>query len=173
MFFLLREIPKRFKPIDLDLALAQGEGQTIEFKSSFDYDVKERKHNSNLQIEVLASVVAFLNSNGGTVFVGVDDDGAVRGIAEDLHQRGGSTDDLQKALHVAIRDKIGPAYRGLVDCRFIPPVNPQVLALDVQPAPRSRPAFLSEYGPEFYFRQGSSSQKLNAEEQFKHFRIRP
>jgi hypothetical protein len=174
VFFVLREIPKRFKPVDLDLALKQGEGQTIEFKSSFDYEVKEGKHNPHLQAEVLASIVAFLNSDGGTVFVGVDDAGTIRGIAEDLRQRGGSTDDLQKALHVAIRDKIGPAYRGLVGCRFIPPINPKVLALDVQPAPRSLPAFLSgKAGPDFYIRQGSSSQKLDAEQQFRHFRIRP
>lgn len=174
VFFVLREIPRRFKPVELDLALKQGEGQTIEFKSSFDYDVKEGKQNPYLQAEVLATIVAFLNSDGGTVFIGVDDTGAIRGIAEDLRHRGGSTDDLQKALHVAIRDKIGPAYRGLVGYRFLPPVSPQVLALDVQPAPRSLPAFLKgKSGPEFYLRQGSSSQRLDAEQQFKHFRIRP
>ncbi|MFI5387542.1 MAG: helix-turn-helix domain-containing protein [Fimbriimonadales bacterium] len=178
VFFVLREMPKRFKPIDLDRARKEGEGQTIEFKSSFSYAVNEETQNphvqATLQAEVLASIVAFLNADGGTVFIGVDDARTIRGIAEDLQKSGGSTDLLQQALHFAIRDKIGPAYRGLVECRFIPSVSPQVLALDVQPAPRSLPAFLKgKIGPEFYLRQGSSSQKLDAEQQYKHFRMRP
>lgn len=103
-----------------------------------------------------------------------DDSSTCRPDCGSQTRRGDSTDLLQRTLHDAIRENIGPAYRDLVEYRFIPPINPQVFALDVQPAPRSRPAFLKgKTGPEFYLRQGSSSQKLDAEQQFEHFRVHP
>ena len=56
---------------DLDLTLAEGEGQTIEFKVGV----------SNLDREL----VAFANAGGGTVLVGVDDSGNIKPI--DLSNR--------------------------------------------------------------------------------------
>ena len=56
---------------DLDLTLAEGEGQTIEFKAGV----------SNLDREL----VAFANAGGGTVLVGVDDNGSIKPI--DLSNR--------------------------------------------------------------------------------------
>jgi ATP-dependent DNA helicase RecG len=49
--------------------IAKGEGQDIEFKSS----LSERK-------EILETICAFSNSNGGTILVGVDDNGNLVGI---------------------------------------------------------------------------------------------
>ena len=47
--------------------ISNGENQTIEFKTSF-------------QKEVVESIVAFANSDGGKVFVGVDDNDNISGI---------------------------------------------------------------------------------------------
>jgi len=51
----------------LDRLLAEGESETVEFKESLDR-------------EALETVAAFANTRGGTVLVGVHDDGTVRGI---------------------------------------------------------------------------------------------
>lgn len=51
----------------LEALLAAGETQTVEFKSSFDR-------------ETIESLVAFANSVGGTVLVGVGNDGSVKGV---------------------------------------------------------------------------------------------
>ena len=50
----------------LPLALAEGEGQRIEFKEALSRVDRE--------------MVAFANASGGSIFVGVDDHGEVRGI---------------------------------------------------------------------------------------------
>ena len=50
-----------------ELLLEQGEGETIEFKESFDD-------------EAIESVAAFANTKGGSVFIGVADNGAVKGV---------------------------------------------------------------------------------------------
>lgn len=47
--------------------LLSGESQTIEFKSSFDR-------------ETIETLVAFANAQGGTVLIGVSDDGSVNGV---------------------------------------------------------------------------------------------
>ncbi len=47
--------------------IRQGESLTVEFKSTFDR-------------ETIETLVAFANTEGGTVLVGVADDGAVRGV---------------------------------------------------------------------------------------------
>jgi len=47
--------------------IKKGESQTTEFKLSF-------------QKEVIASVVAFANAQGGKVFIGVNDDGKIVGV---------------------------------------------------------------------------------------------
>lgn len=47
--------------------IAQGEGETIEFKTSFND-------------EVIISLVAFANTKGGSVYIGVADDGAIKGV---------------------------------------------------------------------------------------------
>jgi len=52
---------------DLEIILQEGEGQTIEFKESF-------------TSFVVRDIVAFANSIGGKVFIGVDDTGKIKGI---------------------------------------------------------------------------------------------
>lgn len=47
--------------------LQAGESDTVEFKTSFDKETSE-------------TLTAFANSRGGTVFVGVSDDGTVQGV---------------------------------------------------------------------------------------------
>ena len=52
---------------DLKQRIAQGENATAEFKENFDQ-------------EVLETAVAFANTNGGVIFIGVSDNGEIRGI---------------------------------------------------------------------------------------------
>jgi ATP-dependent DNA helicase RecG len=57
--------------------LNEGEGIAVEFKQSRD----------KLNRDVFESVCAFLNRNGGHLFLGVDDDGNVIGVNEDAIEK--------------------------------------------------------------------------------------
>lgn len=54
--------------IDYLSLLKQGESQTVEFKTSF-------------QREVIETVVAFANAQGGQIFIGVADSGEIIGYS--------------------------------------------------------------------------------------------
>ena len=61
-----------------------GESESLEFKSSLRSDRKEGNVNKELEKVVIKTLAGFLNSkHGGTLLIGVDDDGAPVGIEPD------------------------------------------------------------------------------------------
>jgi ATP-dependent DNA helicase RecG len=56
--------------------IKQGEGQEIEFKESY----------SSLTRSVFETICAFLNRKGGTILLGVADNGNIVGVKEDTVQ---------------------------------------------------------------------------------------
>jgi len=62
-----------------------GENNHLEFKSSFRYDLKEQKVNKDLEYVIAKSIAAFNNAKGGTLIIGVDDDGKILGLENDIN----------------------------------------------------------------------------------------
>lgn len=56
------------------------EGRNLEFKSSLQYCTKEGCEKKELRFEVLKSIAAFANTEGGTLFVGLADDKSIHGL---------------------------------------------------------------------------------------------
>ncbi|WP_423183875.1 helix-turn-helix domain-containing protein [Arthrobacter sp. NyZ413] len=82
--------------------LLQGEGPSVEFKSSMFCSIRDwqtsgkRLEIQALQGEILKTVCAFLNTDGGDLFVGVDDDGhSCGGLQLDLELKKWSLDKWQ------------------------------------------------------------------------------
>ena len=65
---------------DVHALIAQGEGPDLEFKSSFRWDIHQQRANEGLETGVLKTLAAFMNGRGGTLLVGVADDGKVLGL---------------------------------------------------------------------------------------------
>jgi len=66
--------------IDIDSLIITGESDQIEFKSTFQWDVKEQKKNKELRHEVIKTLAAYSNSNGGYLLIGVEDNGNIFGL---------------------------------------------------------------------------------------------
>ena len=62
---------------DLQTLIAQGESANLEFKSSFRWDLRENKVNRALEGVILKTLAGYMNGNGGTLLIGVADDGAL------------------------------------------------------------------------------------------------
>ena len=71
-------------PIDIDALIAGGETKTVEFKSTLRFNLHRKELDKEMELEALKTVAAFLNSRvGGTLTIGVADDGEPVGIRRD------------------------------------------------------------------------------------------
>ncbi len=114
------------------------EGKTVEFKREYVDDIKK-------------TAAAFANSDGGTVYIGIDDDGTVVGVAD--------ADATVLRVINALRDSVRPDVTMFVDCGIDETDGKKVVVLSVQRG-TARPYYLREKGirPEgVYVRQGSST----------------
>lgn len=64
--------------------IESGEGQTVEFKSTARWNLHTAQPDPKLERVILKTVCGFLNAEGGTLFIGVNDDGKSIGIDQDL-----------------------------------------------------------------------------------------
>ena len=83
-----------------------GESATLEFKSTIQWDVVQGQINKALRKQILKTIAAFLNSSGGTLLIGVEDDGNIYGIEEDLRYSKNSTDRYLNLLSTLLTDYI-------------------------------------------------------------------
>lgn len=101
--------------------------------------------------EVKNTVIAFANCDGGTLYIGLNNDGSVRGL-EDV-------DDTMLRVTNAIRDTVRPDVTMFMECRHETMEGKQVVCVSVQRG-TARPYYLVKKGirPEgVYVRQGAST----------------
>jgi ATP-dependent DNA helicase RecG len=130
--------------LDLVEILKRPEGKTLEFKRDL-----------SSPDGALKTIVAFANTAGGTLLVGVEDRSRhVRGVPDPL--------DLEERLASLVSDRISP--RIVPEIEILPWRRTQVLALQVHPS-ASRPHHLTREGPTggVYVRVGSTNRRADAE----------
>lgn len=66
--------------------IKRGEGHTLEFKETLEYDIEQNRHESSLNKECLKTIAAFLNTDGGTLLIGVKDSGEIGGIEREMEE---------------------------------------------------------------------------------------
>ncbi len=101
--------------------------------------------------EIRKTVIAFANTDGGMIYIGVDDRGNVLGLDD--------VDDTMLRVTNSIRDSIKPDVTMFSDCKTEIMDNKAVVVISVQRG-TARPYYLSSKGlrPEGVFiRQGASS----------------
>lgn len=86
-------------PITIEEVIAEGESSELEFKFSLRWDRKENRINKTLESVVIKTVAAFANSQGGSLLIGVNDDGSISGLEADyLSLKGANPDKFE--LHL-------------------------------------------------------------------------
>lgn len=153
-----------------------GETDTVEFKSTLLYDVKDRKINRLLEKEVLKTIVAFLNTKGGTLFIGIEDNGDIYGLTNDLNNVPGSAKEPKDRflLHLdsLINTNIGKEFNVFVEVSFRQMYKKEICKIIVTPS--KSPAFLSykKSEEEFFVRNKAQSCKLTMSEMAKYLNER-
>jgi len=152
--------------------LAEGESQYTEFKSSLMWDYRQQRINKKLYTPVMKSLVAFMNSRGGHLLIGVDDEGHILGIEADMQgMRKPNLDGWENTFNLAFNKMIGVEYRRLIDLDFYEQDGKTVCHVYARPA--SRPIFLKENNEEkFYVRAGNASQPLTFSQAVRYIQAR-
>ncbi|RME88414.1 MAG: hypothetical protein D6770_07045 [Anaerolineae bacterium] len=150
--------------------IAMGESSFIEFKSTLQWDLRQRKKNPALRHSVLKTIAAFLNTEGGTLIIGVEDDGHVLGMEHDLALVHNSPDRFEQLLANLITEAIGPQYNHLIRGHFESVNGEQVYVIEVEKAPEA--VFLKgPQGKEFYVRVRTSSRALDPEQTVEYIQM--
>jgi len=144
--------------------LISAESDRLEFKSTLQWDIRQEKENQVLQFSVLKTIAAFLNTDGGTLLIGVEDDGKIFGLAKDLEcLKNGSLDKFERHLIQLIESKIGKRFLPYIKIRFAQIENKDVCGVYVRKSDR-RALLNSDKGLELYIRTGNSTRPLKVPE---------
>jgi len=158
---------------DIPLIIQQGEGPLLEFKSSFRWDLEQSCTNRQLENVVLKSLAGFLNSHhGGTLLIGVADDGRIVGLENDFKTlKKQNQDGFEQTLMTAIAANLGADLCTHISILFHVIEANAVCRLIVLPS--DRPVFLNHgNAPKLFLRTGGGTRDLNIQEALEFASIR-
>ena len=149
--------------------VAAGESQTLEFKSSARWNIRSGSQDKKIEHVIVKTVCAFLNAEGGTLLIGVDDDGNPVGLENDWRTLGskGNRDGYELYLRQLLENSLSIQTAGVVRIRFETLHGRDVCVVSV--AASGRPAFAKPLeggqGPsEFWVRIGNASKQIHGDD---------
>ncbi|THB76199.1 MAG: ATP-binding protein [Desulfobulbaceae bacterium] len=159
--FLLKDLPQQ-DMIRSDLTssvqklIKGGESTLLEFKSTLRKNIKTGKAGKEIEIAWLKTVAAFMNSDGGILLIGINDDGEVIGTEADEFE---SEDKCRLHFRNCIHTHIGAEFSKYVHLKICQIEEKTVLVIECERV--RRPVFLRIGKTEdFYMRSGPASMKL-------------
>lgn len=152
----------------IKLLISKNESKNIEFKETFSLDVKKGTKEKYIEKSALKTIGAFLNSEGGDLLVGVNDDGEVLGIDEEVNKFYKNNDKYLLNFKNHLKSKIGEGFYPLIDYKIVEVDGKHVLRVSSGVA--NTPCFLED--TEFYVRSGPSTDMLEGKKQHEYIKER-
>ncbi len=151
--------------------ISQGENALTEFKSSFRWDYKDNKLNRNLENVVIKTLAGFMNADGGTLLIGVADDGTILGLENDYQTlKKKDKDGFEQAMMNTIAAKLGTNVCTQAILVFHEIEDKEICRVIIMPA--HRPVFVKDGAtPKLYLRTGVSTRELNIQEALEYISL--
>ena len=136
--------------------IAGGESGGVEFKSTLRTNLHTGQSDDKMQLVALKTIAGFLNARGGTLLIGVGDDGSALGLSADAFP---NEDKMGLHLVNLIRDRIGDVFLPYIHPHFTDQRNERILAVRCKAGPK--PAFVKDGSHQrFFVRGGNSTAEL-------------
>lgn len=136
--------------------IEKGENRAVEFKSTLRMNLHSKKPGKEIELAWLKGIAAFLNTDGGTLLIGVTDDGAVTGLEQDVFE---NEDKCRLHFKNLIAAHLGAEHSKYIRFSILSVFDKTVGV--VQCSRSSDPVFLKDGNKEaFYIRNGPSSDEL-------------
>jgi len=152
---------------DLSVLIAEGESRHLEFKSSARWNMLAGGRDPELEWVIVKTIAGLANADGGTLLIGVDDDGQALGLEQDLKLMGKpDVDRYELWLRDLFEHTLGKVTASGIRVTFPCVGDVPVCRVDVptstQPEYANRPK--GERSDDFYVRAGNSTRKLTPQE---------
>lgn len=137
--------------------IRQGESKNIEYKETLSLDVKKKTKEKYIELSALKTIVAFLNTEGGTLLVGVADNGELTGTDVEIdkfHKR--NTDKFLLHMKNLIKTRIGEEFYPYIEYKLVNVSNKNILIVKCKES--ESPCYLDN--AEFYVRTNPATDKL-------------
>lgn len=136
--------------------IAQGEGKNVEFKSTLRTNLHTNQLDKNMEHSALKTIVGYLNSDGGTLVIGVENDGKISGMQRDNFP---NHDHLSLHFSNLVKEHIGHEFLPFIEYNIVDVDGKHVLKVDCKKSPKQ--VFLKMGKEEqFYVRHGPSTMSL-------------
>ncbi len=148
--------------------IEKGESKFIEFKETLSLDVRKQsdksyqsKKESYIELAVLKTIAGFLNSEGGELFIGVNDQGKLLGIKNELDKlHKSSKDKMQLHLKNLIKENIGSSFNNFIITDLKNLGDQEIIHVICNKSDKE--VFIKD--KDFYIRSGPSTDKLEGKE---------
>jgi hypothetical protein len=165
-FFGIKNLKiKLSKEIIIDL-INCGESDLVEFKESLRTNLHTKKLDKKMEHSVLKSICAFLNSNGGILFVGVSDSAGIKGLKYDNFI---SVDRCNLYLVNMIKQHFGVYVSSNINIEIVYFEKKYILKIEVSSF-RKEVFLLWEKKEEFYIRVGHSTVNISGSDLINYIR---
>lgn len=158
------EIQSETEQLSLIDLISKGESGSLEFKSSMVWDNREKRPNREMKITVAKELAAFMNTDGGILLIGVEDDKTITGIEKDLAILHNSINDFELTLTNLVNTYLTKMDRAYVDLKFDRLNDKQIAIIRVKKSPHAVYVRVEGRKEEFCIRPGNSCQTLEVSE---------
>jgi len=144
--------------------IEKGESETVEFKSTLRWNMEQHRKDKEIEFAVLKTIVGFMNSKGGTLLVGVNNNKKVIGLQNDYDTLWRTNrDGFELHLRSKIDSFIGKEFAHFVKISFEELEGKDICRVEVKDSPK--PIFIEkDGGEEFYIRSGNATKPLDKRE---------
>ncbi len=150
----------QYTEVELKNLIDSGENDQLEFKSTLRWNLYSGKVDKKMENQCLKTVAAYLNSEGGMLLVGVDDDGNPLGLEKDLFS---NEDRMLLHWNSLVKTHLGPQFAHLIRSALQDVDDKRVLV--IQTLRSDTPVFFRRDNDEvFYVRLGNSTHQLKTSE---------
>jgi len=152
------ELKPEAEAFDLSLTIDYGESESVEFKATLRTNLHTGAADTRMEMAVLKTLAGFLNTSGGTLVIGVLDDGTPLGLGAD-----GFPSEDKMSLHLVniVKARISPQALTAMHMHFEDYDGERVMVVRCQRSPVA--VFVKDGEHErFYVRTGPSTTELKA-----------
>jgi hypothetical protein len=159
--------------LTIEEMILNGEGNQVEFKPALLYNFKTNVAGIGVKAKIATAICAFLNANGGFLFIGLNDDGKPNGLDYDFSLANGKNpkDYFLNEFDQMIEHFLSFSVKANISGQFYELMGKDIFVVTVEPS-KNRAIFVNgQKGKEFWVRGMAGNRRLTDIEELANYCI--